>query len=446
MKYLFPKGLYTDIRIEHVYAANISYLMRDLEACTEQKYSAAFIRVYDGKMWYYASTSDLDGIQAEIDALAAIADRNPDIAKTAVYQNLNGHQDTVMAFVGREVSMVPLDDKVNLLHQVMPFVEKNEYIKLWGIAYQDTYTVKEFYNSKGANLKFDYQQTGFMAFYTMMDGERKMESQFSKAGITFADLDAFAADLEAELAECESFMLHSEPVVPGKYSVIFAPKVTGIFAHECFGHKSESDFIIGDETARQEWQLGKRVGSDELSIIESGNIIGGGYTPYDDEGNKATMTYLVKNGILTGRLHNADSSADLAEPVTGNGRAMSFEYEPIVRMTTTYIDKGSKTFEELIAETEDGILIKDMAHGMGMSTFTIAPTYAYTIKNGKIDQPVRVSVVSGNVFEALADIDGITDKVEMFSFVIGGCGKMEQFPLPVGDGGPYIRVKNMQVQ
>jgi len=228
--------------------------------------------------------------------------------------------------------------------------------------------------------------------------------------------------------------------------VIFAPIVTGVFAHECFGHKSESDFMIGDETTRKEWQIGKRVGADDLTIAETGNIIGNGYIPYDDEGNKATMTYLVKNGILAGRLHNANSAADLGEAETGNGRAMSFEYEPIVRMTTTYIDAGSQTYDELIASTDNGILVKSLVHGSGMSTFTIAPSYSYLIKDGKIDKPVRVSVVTGNVFEALGDIDGISDKLEILSFVTGGCGKMEQHPLPVGFGGPYIRVKNMSVQ
>ena len=446
MKYNFPEGLYVDIRIEHVFNTAVRYIKREMQECKEQKYSAAFIRVYDGEMWYYASTSDLEGIQSEINSLAAIAKKNDKIKESKIYKNLSENKDEVMAFIGREVRNVPLDNKINHLQGIMPYLEENEYIKIWGISYLDTNTIKEFYNSKGADLKFDYQRTGFTAWFTMIDGENKMEGFYTKPGITFDELKSYESGLKEEIAECQLFLLKSEPVEPGKYSVIFAPKVTGVFVHECFGHKSESDFMIGDEATRNEWVLGKRVGSDELTISETGNIIGNGYIPYDDEGNKATMTHLIKNGILTGRLHNADSAADLDEAVTGNGRAMSFEYEPVVRMTTTYIDKGSKTYDELIKETDNGIILKGLNHGSGMSTFTIAPSYAYYVKNGKIDKPVRISVVTGNVFEALSDIDGITDTVEMHSFVGGGCGKMGQFPLPVGFGGPYIRVKNMQVQ
>jgi len=197
---------------------------------------------------------------------------------------------------------------------------------------------------------------------------------------------------------------------------------------------------------KKEWALGKKVGSDILSIVDSGQIPGSGYVPYDDEGTAAKETYLIKDGILTGRLHSASTAAALEEGLTGNARAISFEYEPIVRMTTTYIKPGSKTFDELVSEVDDGYLIETIKHGSGLSTFTIAPSLAYRIENGKITDPVNIAVISGTVFETLSEIDGLSDKLELLSFVTGGCGKMEQYPLPVGFGGPYVRVRNMMVQ
>ena len=445
MKYEFPKGLYVDVRIEHVFSTNIAYLMRDMQECREEKYSAAFVRVYDGAMWYYASTTDLGNIQAEINTLAKLATPHNDITSTEIVKRLRGHKDVVMTFIGKEASNHSLDEKIELLNGAMPHLESNEYIKLWRARYLDTYTIKEFYNSLEADLKWDYQKIGFVTSFDMIDGENKAEGFYQLPGTTFADLFAYEADLKGEIEKAQEFLLNSKPVVAGKYSVIFAPKVTGVFVHECFGHKSESDFMMGDEATRKEWAIGKQVGPKGLNICESGNIVGTGFTPYDDEGNKATMTYLVKDGVLTGRLHSAASAADLGEEATGNARAMSFEVEPIVRMTTTYIDKGEMTYDELIASTDEGILVTDYMHGQGMSTFTIAPSCAYYIKDGKIQHPVRVSVVSGNVFEALGNIDGLTDTVDMKWGVGGGCGKMGQFPLPTGMGGPYMRVKNMQV-
>ena len=115
-------------------------------------------------------------------------------------------------------------------------------------------------------------------------------------------------------------------------------------------------------------------------------------------------------------------------------------------MTNTYIEAGDLTFDQLIEPIEKGYYIKSIKHGSGMSTFTIAPHIAYEIKDGKIFRPVQISVITGNVFETLGLIDGLTDKCEMKSFVTGGCGKMEQYPLPVGFGGPYVRVSKMKVQ
>ena len=81
-----------------------------------------------------------------------------------------------------------------------------------------------------------------------------------------------------------------------------------------------------------------------------------------------------------------------------------------------------------------------------MSTFTIRPALAYEIIDGRLGRPVQISVVSGSVFETLGLIDGLTKDVHLLSFVTGGCGKMEQYPLPVGFGGPYVRVSEMNVQ
>nr|WP_206075978.1 metallopeptidase TldD-related protein [Marinitoga lauensis] len=63
-------------------------------------------------------------------------------------------------------------------------------------------------------------------------------------------------------------------------------------------------------------------------------------------------------------------------------------------MTTTYIEAGNKSFDELISEIKDGILVETIKHGSGMSTFTLAPNLAYRIKDGKIYKPVKVSVIT----------------------------------------------------
>lgn len=445
MSYIFPKNLYTDVRIEHLFSTEIRYTLGELNECKVRQYSAAFIRVYDGDRWYYASTSNLDAIQTEIDALSELATENDTLEETQIFQNFSTEKGEKLVFTEHKVSDVPLEDKISLLQSIMPLMEESAYVKFWTLLYVDEYKVKEFYNSKGAQLSWDFQRAGFFALFQMAEGDRQMQEYFQLGKTRFDELKDYESTLTALLEECAQFMSESEAVEPGAYTVILSPTVAGFFAHECFGHKSESDFMMGDEATKAEWFLGKRVGFDDLSIIDSGQELGSGYVPFDDEGNVATKTYLVKNGILTGRLHSAASAADLGEAVTGNARAINYEYEPLVRMTTTAIDNGTSSFEQLISELEDGVYVKGIMHGSGMSTFTLAPTRAYYIKDGKIGKPVRISVISDNVFESLGKIDGIANDVEV-SASLAGCGKGDQFPLPVGHDGPHIRIRDMQVQ
>ncbi len=77
--YVFPKGLYSDIRIEHSCSANYSVSNGDVKQNSETTVGGAMIRVYDGKLWYTSVTNDLDTIQSELDSLAAIAEPDPDI-------------------------------------------------------------------------------------------------------------------------------------------------------------------------------------------------------------------------------------------------------------------------------------------------------------------------------------------------------------------------------
>ena len=312
--------------------------------------------------------------------------------------------------------------------------------------YLDRSSLFRFQSSLGADIRFDYQTCGVAFSCNMAEGEKKFTGSWQKGGTRFDELQGLEDEIRSAVGEQTFFLRNSVPAETGKFPVVLSPEAAGVFAHESFGHKSESDFMLSDESMKDEWQLGKTVGSPILSIADCGEVPGAGFVPYDDEGTRARRNYLIRNGVLAGRLHSAQTAAALEEGLTGNARAMDCTFEPIVRMTTTYIEGGDLDFDELIAPIEKGYFIKTIRHGSGMSTFTLAPSIAYEIVNGKIGRPVQISVLTGNVFETLGLIDGLTKDVRLLSFVTGGCGKMEQWPLPVGFGGPYVRISSMNVQ
>lgn len=442
----FKKDFYADVRIEDRFSTDVRFLNGKLSESKERLEKRAFLRVYDGKMWYYSSTTDTEHIQKALDELYEVAESNPDIENDPVVKRFERNKDHLRSFKDNSVRNISISEKTELLKSLAPVTSMEECMSMPIGKYLDRNSLYEFKSSLGADISYDYQTCGVVLFCDMVEGEKKFSAMWQEGDTDFNSLKTKTESAESEFKEQVEFMRNSVPVEEGDYPVVLSPLAAGIFAHESFGHKSESDFMLSDESMKKEWELGKQIGSPILTISECGEIPGTGYTPYDDDGTKARKNYLIKDGMLAGRLHSAVTAAALEEGVTGNARAVDCTYEPLVRMTTTYIEAGNESFESLIAPIKKGYYIKTIKHGSGMSTFTIAPSVSYEITDGKLGRPVQISVITGNVFETLGLIDGLSDTIELKSFVSGGCGKMEQFPLPVGFGGPYVRVSKIKVQ
>jgi TldD protein len=134
----------------------------------------------------------------------------------------------------------------------------------------------------------------------------------------------------------------------------------------------------------------------------------------------------------------------MSEKPTGNARAISYAYPPIVRMTNTIIENSTNTKEDIIKDTKDGLYVKNWYGGMTeheMFTFSSAETYK--IENGEIKDTMRPVKLSGNLFTTLKNINGIANDLEINQG--GGCGKGGQSPLPVSNGSPHIRINNCLV-
>lgn len=444
--YQFPEGFYTDVREETVHATTITIENGVLKENKTKKEQGVIIRLYDGQRWYISSTTEPDKVQQEIDSLAGMAVFCPNIEDDPVVKKYEVNQEVQLRYKDCDVSLVPNAWKLAVAEQYADCLKACEKIPRWKVYYVDNHTRKHIVSSKGCDVTFDTQNCCVAPRYVLMKDEKPFYGRKDIYRMKFEELKGHEKELEELIREDLAYNENAVPVEPGEYTCIFSPAVTGVFAHESFGHKSEADFMVGDENMKREWAIGTRVGAELLNIVDTGMEEGSGYVPFDDEGTRAKKTYLIKDGILSGRLHSAMTAAALKEELTGNARAVSFQFEPIVRMTATYVEPGKSTKEELIAGVEKGIYISDYNHGSGMSTFTIAPNKAYMIRDGHLAEPVKISVITGNVMHTLHEIDGLSAEFELCSFALGGCGKMEQFPLRVGMGGPYMRVNHLTVQ
>ncbi|GAB4358437.1 MAG: TldD/PmbA family protein [Cyanophyceae cyanobacterium] len=235
------------------------------------------------------------------------------------------------------------------------------------------------------------------------------------------------------------------PVKGGTYTVVIDPVLTGLFVHEAFGHLSEADMAYENPDLLETMSIGRRFGPDDLQIFDGAAPPGhrGSYR-YDDEGTPATTTQLITNGVLTGRLHSRETAGKLGETPTGNARCLNYHYPPLVRMTNTWIERGTTPVDTLIDGIEDGVYARNWLGGMtNGEMFTFTAGEAWVIRDGQLAEPVRDVTLSGNAFKTLADIEAIGD--DFYWDESGGCGKGGQSGLPVGCGGPSLRIRNVVV-
>lgn len=235
------------------------------------------------------------------------------------------------------------------------------------------------------------------------------------------------------------------PVQGNTYTVVIDPILTGLFVHEAFGHLSEADMAYENPDLLEVMSLGRRFGPPELQIFDGAAVPGhrGSYA-YDDEGTPATVTQLIQDGLLVGRLHSRETAGKLGEAPTGNARCLDYHYSPIVRMTNTWIERGQTPAADLFADIQQGVYARNWLGGMtNGEMFTFAAGEAWMIRNGKIAEPVRDVTLSGNAFKTLTDIEAIGD--DFLWDESGGCGKGDQSGLPVGCGGPSLRIRDVVV-
>jgi TldD protein len=134
----------------------------------------------------------------------------------------------------------------------------------------------------------------------------------------------------------------------------------------------------------------------------------------------------------------------MGEKPSGNARAISYSFPPIVRMTNTVIEAGEASFEDLLEGVDDGVYVRNWYGGMtSMEMFTFSSGEAYMIRNGRVAEMVRPVMLSGNLFKTLQNIDAVGNDLGMNQG--GGCGKGGQSPLPVSNGSPHIRIRECLV-
>ena len=352
-------------------------------------------------------------------------------------------QDNVKSKAKLKLQDVSLDEK----KESMSAAEKAanlETIVSTTVNYVDGEGTTIFANSEGTELQIEESRVAlFMNAVAASDGIIQFghKSTGGAAGfevIQKEDLEKFGR-ITAEKAVR---LLKAELPPSGKFPVVMDPELTGVFIHEALGHASEADLILQNDSILK-GKMGTQIGSSLVTIIDDATMDAFGYYPYDSEGVKTRKNILVKDGVLRSLLSSRETASQLDITPSGNARSVVGD-QPIVRMSNTYLKPGELKFEELIEDMDSGIYLKGSRGGQvdtGKGVFQFNAAESFLIEDGEVTNPLRDVSLSGNILEMLLKVDGLGSD---FKMGVGFCGKSGQ-TVPVGDGGPHVRVKEATV-
>ena len=436
-KYGYVSVLGTDCQAT-VYMAN-----RNAQSVRDGSGECGFVvKMHDGKAFYEYSLSEISGdikaLSEKILSEVRLADGIETVEGTEV-----SDEKLVKSFVRESDFDNYKDDElldfcVKLKDTIMSKDEKavNAAVML------QPYTVSKLFVSKNRELDQHYGWVNGICTVTYADGKIVQPREGYHYYLLKEVLENLPKRVD-KLIDKARHLVKATPITPGVYDVITDSSITGLIAHEAFGHGVEMDQFVKERALAKEF-VGKYVASPITNMRDgAGATLSAASYFFDDDGVLAHDTQIIKDGILVTGISDLVSASVLGTEPTGNGRRESYKRKAYSRMTNTFFEKGTDKLSDMIKSIKHGYMLFETNNGMeDPKNWQIQCTAEYGIEivDGKLTENyVSPVVMSGSVPELLKSISMISDDFEVIG--AGSCGKGYKEWVRVSDGGPCLKVK-----
>ena len=403
------------------------------------QYSEYALNLFDPEKPEAAAKEILDALESQSEVLRECG--------VSGYETGALPDEPLELFVEKETETLPEDCDLKALTELLTGIS-DRGMKLSGhmldcmVRGQSTHICKLFL-TKNRCLRQSYVYSeGAVTAIAGRDGVNKFGYK-GVSGLCGPELfSGLSEQLEKAVADAET-MLNADRIVPGEYEIITSPEVTGLIAHEAFGHGVEMDMFVKERALGAQY-IGKRVGSD-LVTMHDGALCAENVTSYafDDEGTLAGDVTEIDHGILKTGICDALSALRLGCKPTGNGKRENFAHKVYTRMTNTLFDTGNDTLEDMIRSVKNGYLLEGVESGMedpkhwGIQCII---QMGREIKDGKLTGKVVSPVImTGYVPDLLEGVSMAGSERSVSG--TGGCGKGYKEWVKVTDGGPYLKTR-----
>lgn len=360
--------------------------------------------------------------------------------------------------------LVPLEEKLSLLTAADEALRAETAVTVTSVHCGFHREHKWFGSSEGAFVEQSFVESGAGIEAYAVSGDEVVTRSYPtshgggwrQAGweyVTGLDLAGNAPRVAAQAAE----LLTAPECENAVVDLVIDGSQVALQVHESIGHPTELDRVLGEEAAfaGTSWvdigDIGSlRYGSEHVTVTADSTIPGSlGSFGWDDEGVPAQRDHLIRNGVLTGLLTSRETAPAIGRTSNACMRADGWNRIPLVRMTTVSLEPGTWDFDDLVADTDEGLYIEtnnSWSIDDRRLNFQFGCEVGWEIKGGELGRMVRMPNYTGMTPSFWASCDAICSADHWQVWGLPNCGKGEPLQVAhVAHGAAPARFRGVRV-
>ena len=392
-------------------ASSVGVRLGELESLDRSEGEQVGLRLFDGRRSATVASSDLSD-----EALATLTERCLAMAREAPEDPFAGLAPRDLLQLG-EVPALDLED----LGEPDPAELRARALEAEGAAL----AVAGVTNSSGASASASantvalatsggfsgaYRRTGHGCSAAVVAGEgASMQRDYAYHSTRhLADLEA-AAELGRRAGERAVARLHPARPRPGRYPVVFDPRVSSSLLGYFCGAISGS--AVARKTSFLQDKLDDLVFAKRVTIVDDPlRSRGLRSRPFDGEGVRVARMEIVRDGILTSWMAESESARQLGIVPTGHA-ARGAGGSPGTAPSNFYMQAGERSREQLLAAFPEALLVVELI-GQGVNGVTgdySRGAVGFMVRNGEIAEPVSEITIASNLTDMFATLEPASD-------------------------------------
>lgn len=318
----------------------------------------------------------------------------------------------------KELEKISVDEKMKKLFDFENLIKNGDprIIEVADVGYEEEASSTTIMNSKGLKLT---QKLNYFVYF----GEAvARENEQTKSGFDIYLGNNFAEfkpeETAKEIVRKTVSQLGGEACESNTYKAVLSPSVVKDFLSFYVSNadaeevQKRSSLFIG--------KLGQKIASKKITIEDKPlqrNVFA---RWFDDEGVATYNKAIIKNGVLQTYLYNLTTAAKEGVETTGNASRGGGKMG--ISPFFMSLKPGKKTQEELFKDVNDGVYITSVTGlhaGLNPQSGNFSlQSSGFLIKNGKLDKPLDVITVSGNLIDIFKDVVEVGSDVKVFPSAI----------------------------